>query len=73
MAGFLDLTVEPVFDVLTALILAFVLGIGIAATGSTKLHGIIDEGQNIVELVIRRAIIPLLPFYIAGVFCGDEL
>ncbi len=68
MAGFLDLTVEPVFDVLTALILAFVLGIGIAATGSTKLHGIIDEGQNIVELVIRRAIIPLLPFYIAGVF-----
>lgn len=68
MEGFLQLSVEPLFDVLTALLLAFVFGVGIAATNSSTLYGFIEEGKNIVELVIRKAIIPLLPFYIAGVF-----
>ncbi|WP_252312833.1 dicarboxylate/amino acid:cation symporter [Sinobaca sp. H24] len=68
MEGFIDFTIEPVFDVLTALVLAFVFGIGIAATGSQKLLGFFTEGQSIVELSIRKVLIPLLPFYIAGVF-----
>ncbi|WP_059105911.1 dicarboxylate/amino acid:cation symporter [Shouchella shacheensis] len=68
MEGFLDFTIEPVFGVLTALVLAFVFGIGIAASGSQRLQDVAMEGQKIVDLVIRHVIIPLLPFYIAGVF-----
>ncbi|GAF11538.1 proton/glutamate symport protein [Bacillus sp. JCM 19045] len=47
--------------------MAFVLGIGIAATGASTFKRVMEEGQGIIELIIRKAIIPLLPFYIAGV------
>lgn len=63
----IDFELEPIFGVLTALVLAFVLGIGIAATEAMTLKRVVDEGQKIVELVIRKIILPLLPFYIAGV------
>ncbi|MFB4212657.1 dicarboxylate/amino acid:cation symporter [Shouchella sp. JSM 1781072] len=63
----IDFELEPIFGVLTALVLAFVLGIGIAATESITFKRVVDEGQKIVELVIRKVILPLLPFYIAGV------
>ncbi|MBM7838882.1 Na+/H+-dicarboxylate symporter [Alkalihalobacillus xiaoxiensis] len=64
---FVDFELEPIFGVLTALTLAFVLGIGIAATGASTFKRVMEEGQGIIELIIRKAIIPLLPFYIAGV------
>ncbi|MFS0785230.1 dicarboxylate/amino acid:cation symporter [Shouchella sp. 1P09AA] len=63
----IDFELEPIFGVLTALVLAFVLGIGIAATEATTFKRVVDEGQKIVELVIRKVILPLLPIYIAGV------
>lgn len=67
LESFVDIELEPIFGVLTALILAFVLGIGIAATGASTFKRVMEEGQGVIELIIRKAIIPLLPFYIAGV------
>lgn len=70
MEGFLELVVEPPMDVFTALILSFVLGIGIAATKGDKLLEIMDEFKRIIELVISKIIIPLLPFHIFGIFAN---
>src|SRR5699024_2298696 len=57
-------------EVLTALILSFVLGIGIAAINGSGLLNIMEEFKSIIELVINRIIIPLLPFHIFGIFAN---
>ncbi|GGK29388.1 sodium:glutamate symporter [Caldalkalibacillus thermarum] len=63
-----ELTIEPIVGVMTALITAFVFGIGMTRVESPVLKQFFDQGKNIVELLIKRVIIPLLPLYIAGVF-----
>ncbi|WP_080875069.1 dicarboxylate/amino acid:cation symporter [Oceanobacillus timonensis] len=70
LEGFLDFELHPPFEVITALILAFVLGIGMAALKSDALLNIFHDFRSIVELVINKMIIPLLPFHIFGIFAN---
>ena len=65
---FLTLDMPPVFGVMTALVLAFIFGLGMAATQAQQLKQISDQGRDIIELLLAKVIIPLLPVYIAGVF-----
>jgi hypothetical protein len=53
---------------MSALAAAFVFGIGISATQATDLRRVADQGRDIIDRLLARVIIPLLPFYIAGVF-----
>ena len=65
---FIEFKMNPIFDVTTALIISFILGIGISATQSEGLkQGFADFGE-IIEKLLATVIIPLLPFYILGVF-----
>ncbi len=68
LEGLLELEIEPIMGVLTALVLAFLLGIGMAAIESQTMYYFFDELQKIVEKVITYAIIPLLPLHIFGIF-----
>ena len=68
LKGFIDISIPPMFEVMTALALAFILGIGISATNAKLLRGGINEARDIVEVLLSKVIIPALPFYIAGVF-----
>lgn len=65
---FLRLEIPPMMEVMTALVLSFVLGLGIAAFRAEQMRGLFSEFQRIVTGVIARVILPLLPFYVAGVF-----
>ncbi len=67
-ATYIALDMPPVFGVMTALILAFLLGIGMASTGSKTMSSFFDEFQAIIEKTITYIIIPLLPFHIFGIF-----
>ncbi len=70
-AGFepiFELAIDPITGVMTALILAFVFGIGITRTKSPTLRAFFDEGKEIIERLIWKVIIPILPFYIASIF-----
>ncbi|WP_203334305.1 dicarboxylate/amino acid:cation symporter [Planococcus beigongshangi] len=67
---FIELEMAPLFGVMSALILAFLLGIGMAATGSKVMASFFDEFQAIIEKTISVVIIPLLPFYIFGIFAN---
>lgn len=60
--------VPPVFGVMTALVLAFLFGTGIAATGADRLQALSDQGRGVIQWLLERVIIPLLPLYIGGVF-----
>ena len=65
---FIEFKMTPIFDVTTALVISFILGIGISATQSEGLkQGFADFGE-IIEKLLSTVIIPLLPFYILGVF-----
>ncbi|UTR13143.1 dicarboxylate/amino acid:cation symporter [Salipaludibacillus sp. LMS25] len=66
--GFFELEIAPMMGVVTALVTAFLFGIGIAKTNSETLMKVFDEGKEIIELVITKIIIPFLPIYIAGIF-----
>lgn len=63
-------TVEmpPLMAVMTALVLAFMLGLGIAFSSCNALRNVFTEFRNIVSKTIDTAIIPLLPIYILGIF-----
>lgn len=67
---FIDLEMAPLFGVMSALILAFLLGIGMASTGSKTMIAFFDEFQAIIEKTISVIIIPLLPYYIFGIFAN---
>ncbi|WP_096189390.1 dicarboxylate/amino acid:cation symporter [Evansella halocellulosilytica] len=70
LTGFLEIQIDPLMGVITALVLAFVFGISMAKLKTNVLINMFDEGKNIVELVIKKIIIPFLPVYIAGIFAG---
>lgn len=65
---FFTVEMPAVMGVMTALILAFVLGLGTAYTHGDKLKGILNDFKSIIDFVIAKVIIPLLPFYIFGIF-----
>jgi len=66
--GFFELAIPAPVEIMTALVLAFVLGIGMASIGSRQMLPLFDEFNAIIEKVISYVIIPLLPFHIFGIF-----
>ena len=65
---FFVLQLPPALDVMSALALALMLGLGMRAINAQALRRGISELQQLVMLSIEKAIVPLLPLYIFGVF-----
>ncbi|MBN1222320.1 MAG: cation:dicarboxylase symporter family transporter [Candidatus Aminicenantes bacterium] len=55
-------------SLITSMVLGFVLGIGLTWTRGETLMKILREGRDIADQMIRRVIIPIIPFYIGCVF-----
>ncbi|WP_213995425.1 dicarboxylate/amino acid:cation symporter [Arsukibacterium sp.] len=68
LTPYIEMDIPPVFGIMTALALAFIFGLGIAATQAQQLKQLSDQGRDIIQLLLLKVIIPLLPVYIAGVF-----
>ncbi len=64
----LVLEIPPLMGIMSALTAAFIFGLGIAATNADSLKTVFDQGRDVIEKLLVVIIIPLLPFYIAGVF-----
>lgn len=65
---FFTIDIPPAFEVMTALILAFVLGLGAAYSKSETIVKVLGEFRDIINRVIKNVIIPILPFFIFGIF-----
>ncbi|MFL4478983.1 cation:dicarboxylate symporter family transporter, partial [Paeniglutamicibacter sp. ORCA_105] len=63
-----EIVLEPVIGVMSALVLAFVIGVGLTAFHSKVLFRGAVEFRTIIESVIRRIIVPALPLFIFGIF-----
>lgn len=70
IAPYFEIPMPPVMSVTSALILAFVLGFGLAVTKTYKIMEVVDDLRVIVNKIIVSVIIPLLPFYILTIFLG---
>lgn len=68
IAPYFKIDIPPLMPVITALVLSFMLGLGMAFTTGKSLKNGFDEFRSIVGKTIDVAIIPLLPFYIFGIF-----
>jgi len=68
LTPYFTVTIPPLMNVMTALILAFTLGLGMAATSSVTLKEATHDFERIMVKTIEAAIIPLLPLYIFGIF-----
>lgn len=65
---YFTIAMPPVADVMTSLILAFALGLGLSHIKGDTLRKSFGDFREIVVLLIRKAIIPLLPLHIFGLF-----
>ena len=65
---FFTLKIPPLCDVLTALVISFISGIGIVFTGSERLRGVFSDFGEIIKLTVLKVVIPGLPIYIATMF-----
>ena len=70
LSGFFNVDMPPIFGVMTALLIAFIVGLGIAAIKGDTLKKLMHEFQEIVEKLINNIIIPLLPLHILGIFAN---
>ncbi len=60
--------ITPLMGVTTALVLAFVAGLGMAHLRGDVLRRGAGEFRDIMTMFIERVILPLLPLYIFGIF-----
>ncbi len=65
---YFTVNIPPLMDVMTALVLAFVFGLGLAYLKGDVLRRAAFEMREVVEKVIGKVIIPLLPIYIFCIF-----
>ena len=68
LSPYFTVTIPPFMNVMTALVLAFTLGLGLASLGKTTLNDAVHDFEKIIVKTIKTAIIPLLPIYIFGIF-----
>ena len=68
LAPYFTITIPAMVDVMSGLVFSFIVGLGIAYGGLRTLENVFNEFKHIIEKVIEKAIIPLLPYYIFGVF-----
>ena len=67
-APFFTVSIPPAMNVMTALVLAFTLGLGLAALDRPTLKDAVHDFEQVIIKTIKTAIIPLLPLYIFGIF-----
>jgi len=65
---YFSISIPPLMGVMTALILAFTLGLGLSSLQSEALKEVARDFQDIIIRMIQAVILPLLPVYIFGIF-----
>ena len=68
MAPFFTVEIPAPMNVMTALVLAFTLGLTTATMQSVALKNVMKDFMQVIIKTINVAIIPLLPIYISGIF-----
>ena len=65
-----QLEISPIMPVISALVFSVLIGLAATWNQAGTIIRLLEEFQHIVLEVVTRIIIPILPFFIAGTFCG---
>ena len=68
LTPYFSISIPPLMSVMTALFLAFLLGLGISKILGESLKNMLNEFKDIISMSINYVIIPLLPWHIFGIF-----
>lgn len=68
LTPYFSIKIPPILDVMSALVLAFIVGIGISRIKNSQLLIFSLEFESIVNKVIQKVILPFLPVFIFGIF-----
>lgn len=67
---YFSVAIPPMLDVMSSLVFAFVIGMGLTFLEGTTLKSAVKDFQLIMMQVIENVIVPLLPLFILGIFAG---
>ena len=65
-----ELSIPQIMPVMSALVLAIMLGLASAWTKASLISSFLEEFQKIILAIVSRVIIPILPYFIGLTFCG---
>lgn len=65
-----NLEIDPIMSVMSALVFSVLVGLAATWTRAKAITQVLEEFQKVVLAVVTRVVIPILPFFIAGTFCG---
>lgn len=65
---YFNIEIPAIMGVMSALVLAFVLGIGLSKIKNSTMLKVVDEFNSIVLMIVTNVLIPLVPLYIGCVF-----
>lgn len=68
IAPYFEINIPAMFDVMSALVFSFMMGLCIAYGKLTTLRNCAVEFREVIAKTISKLIIPLLPLYIFGIF-----
>lgn len=68
LAPFFEVEIPAPFEVMTALVLAFCIGLAMTAVKSDTMYKVATELENVIMKVVTSFVIPLLPLFIFGIF-----
>ena len=68
VTSYFSIEIPPIMGVMSALVLAFVLGIGLSGLKNSVLLKCMEEFNQIVLKVVQNVLIPLVPIYIGCIF-----
>lgn len=70
LPSYFQMEMPPIMGVMTALLLAFTIGLGLTAIKGETLQNAMNDFKEIIEKAINVVIIPLLPVHILGIFAN---
>ena len=68
VAAYFTIDIPAIMGVMSALVLAFILGIGISKVKDSSLLKVFEEFNSIVLMIVTNVLIPLVPIYIGCIF-----
>ncbi|WP_413999553.1 dicarboxylate/amino acid:cation symporter [Flavobacterium sp. W1B] len=70
LTPFFTISIPPALDVMTALVFAFVIGLGLSYQEKSSLKLVVKDFETIIMQLIANVIVPLLPLFILGIFAS---
>jgi len=73
LTPYFKIDMPPLMDIMTALLLAFIIGLGLSVIKGNTFQKVCVDFRDIITKTIETAIIPLLPLHIFGIFLNITL